>query len=46
MLLIPPRSRPSWQAPPGAALSVLLFLAVSFHSSPYYTGADIVFAFA
>jgi thiosulfate dehydrogenase [quinone] large subunit len=24
----------------------MLFLTVSFHSSPYYTGADIVFAFA
>lgn len=30
----------------GAALSFLLFLTVSFHSSPYYTGADIVFVFA
>jgi thiosulfate dehydrogenase (quinone) large subunit len=30
----------------GIALSLLLFLTVSFHSSPYYTGADIVFAFA
>jgi thiosulfate dehydrogenase [quinone] large subunit len=30
----------------GLALSLLLFLTVSFHSSPYYTGADIVFAFA
>src|SRR5579862_8664161 len=30
----------------GIALSLMLFLAVSFHSSPYYTGADIVFAFA
>ena len=30
----------------GVALSLLLFLTVSFHSSPYYTGADIVFAFA
>ena len=38
-----------WQrlaAAGGVALSLLLFLAVSFHSSPYYTGADIVFAFA
>ena len=38
-----------WQrlaAAGGAALSLMLFLAVSFHSSPYYTGADIVFAFA
>ena len=25
------------------ALSAMLFLTVSFHSSPYYTGADIVF---
>jgi thiosulfate dehydrogenase [quinone] large subunit len=30
----------------GIALSLLLFLTVSFHTSPYYTGADIVFAFA
>lgn len=30
----------------GALLSLSLFLAVSFHSSPYYTGADIVFFFA
>jgi len=30
----------------GAALSLLLFLTVSFHTSPYYTGADIVFLFA
>ena len=30
----------------GLVLSVLLFLTVSFHSTPYYTGADIVFAFA
>ena len=28
------------------ALSLMLFLTVSFHASPYYTGADIVFAFA
>ncbi len=38
-----------WQrlaAAGGVALSLLLFLTVSFHSSPYYTGADIVFAFA
>jgi thiosulfate dehydrogenase [quinone] large subunit len=27
-------------------LSLTLFLTVSFHSSPYYTGADIVFLFA
>ena len=27
-------------------LSLMLFLTVSFHSAPYYTGADIVFAFA
>ena len=27
-------------------LSLTLFLTVSFHSSPYYTGADIVFFFA
>jgi thiosulfate dehydrogenase [quinone] large subunit len=30
----------------GLTLSLILFLTVSFHSSPYYTGADIVFAFA
>jgi thiosulfate dehydrogenase [quinone] large subunit len=30
----------------GAVLSFTLFLTVSFHSSPYYTGADIVFLFA
>ena len=30
----------------GALLSLMLFLTVSFHSSPYYTGADIVFVFA
>jgi thiosulfate dehydrogenase (quinone) large subunit len=38
-----------WQrlaAAGGVALSLLLFLTVSFHASPYYTGADIVFAFA
>jgi thiosulfate dehydrogenase [quinone] large subunit len=30
----------------GVALSLMLFLTVSFHSSPYYTGSDIVFVFA
>ena len=30
----------------GALLSLSLFLTVSFHASPYYTGADIVFFFA
>ncbi len=30
----------------GMALSLMLFLTVSFHSSPYYTGSDIVFVFA
>ena len=30
----------------GAVLSFMLFLTVSFHSSPYFTGADIVFFFA
>ncbi len=30
----------------GMVLSLTLFLTVSFHSSPYYTGADIVFFFA
>lgn len=38
-----------WQrvaAAGGIVLSLMLFLTVSFHSAPYYTGADIVFAFA
>ena len=38
-----------WQraaAAGGILLSLMLFLTVSFHSSPYYTGADIVFVFA
>jgi thiosulfate dehydrogenase [quinone] large subunit len=30
----------------GALLSFTLFLTVSFHASPWYTGADIVFFFA
>ncbi len=30
----------------GLVLSFTLFLTVSFHSSPYYTGADIAFFFA
>lgn len=30
----------------GAAISFGLFLTVSFHSNPYYTGSDIVFLFA
>jgi thiosulfate dehydrogenase (quinone) large subunit len=30
----------------GLVLSLMLFLTVSFHSHPYYTGADLVFAFA
>ena len=30
----------------GLVLALTLFLTVSFHSSPYYTGADIVFVFA
>ena len=30
----------------GIFLSLTLFLTVSYHSSPYYTGADIVFVFA
>jgi thiosulfate dehydrogenase (quinone) large subunit len=30
----------------GAILSFSLFLTVSFHSAPYFTGADIVFFFA
>jgi thiosulfate dehydrogenase [quinone] large subunit len=30
----------------GMLLSFCLFLTVSFHSSPYYTGSDIVFVFA
>ena len=30
----------------GLILSLLLFLTVSYHSHPYYTGSDIVFVFA
>ena len=30
----------------GALLSLSLFLTVSFHASPYFTGSDIVFLFA
>ncbi len=30
----------------GTVIAFTLFLTVSFHSSPYYTGADIVFVFA
>ena len=30
----------------GAVLAFSLFLAISFHTSPYFTGADIVFLFA
>ena len=30
----------------GMALSLSLFLAVSFHTSPYFNGSDIVFLFA
>ncbi|HET6794121.1 MAG TPA: Rieske 2Fe-2S domain-containing protein [Acidimicrobiales bacterium] len=30
----------------GMAISLSLFLTVSFHSNPYYTGSDIVFLFA
>lgn len=30
----------------GLALSIGLFLTVSFHANPYYTGSDLVFAFA
>ena len=30
----------------GLVMSFLLFLTVSFHSHPYYTGSDIVFVFA
>jgi len=30
----------------GAIISLTLFLSVSYHSSPYYTGSDIVFLFA
>ena len=30
----------------GMFISFSLFLAVSFHSNPYYTGSDIVFVFA
>jgi thiosulfate dehydrogenase [quinone] large subunit len=38
-----------WQrlaAAGGVLLSLMLWLTVSFHSAPYYTGADIVFVFA
>ena len=47
------RARRRWSAcgcgwPPaaGMALSFGLFLTVSFHSAPYFTGSDIVFFFA
>jgi thiosulfate dehydrogenase (quinone) large subunit len=30
----------------GLVISLSLFLAVSFHTNPYYTGSDIVFTFA
>jgi thiosulfate dehydrogenase [quinone] large subunit len=30
----------------GMVLSLSLFLVISFHTAPYYTGADIVFVFA
>ncbi|NNN20398.1 MAG: DoxX family membrane protein [Acidimicrobiales bacterium] len=30
----------------GMAISFMLFLTVSFHATPYYTGSDIVFVFA
>lgn len=30
----------------GVTLSLMLFLTVSFHATPYYTGSDIVFVFA
>lgn len=30
----------------GMMISLTLFLSVSFHSNPYYTGSDIVFLFA
>lgn len=30
----------------GALISFMLFLTVSYHSHPYYTGSDIVFLFA
>jgi len=30
----------------GLAISLSLFLSVTFHSNPYYTGSDIVFVFA
>ncbi len=30
----------------GVLLSLMLFLTVSFHATPYYTGSDIVFVFA
>jgi thiosulfate dehydrogenase [quinone] large subunit len=30
----------------GLVLSLMLFLTISYHSHPYYTGSDIVFVFA
>ncbi len=30
----------------GMAISLMLFLTVSYHATPYYTGSDIVFVFA
>ncbi|MGD0255436.1 MAG: Rieske 2Fe-2S domain-containing protein [Acidimicrobiales bacterium] len=30
----------------GAFVSLMLFLTISFHSKPYYTGSDLVFVFA
>jgi len=38
--------RARFAAAGGIVLSFMLFLTVSFHTSPYYTGADIVFVFA
>ncbi len=35
-----------WAAIGGVLLAFSLFLAISFHTKPYYTGSDIVFVFA
>lgn len=37
---------PRLAATGGMLIAISFFLSVSFHSNPYYTGADIVFAFA
>ena len=37
---------PRLAAAGGMMISTILFLSVSFHTNPYYTGSDIVFMFA